>query len=624
MGQGNVTQGLIPDMGQMIVVPTRIGSQTSQFFQSQGSVINTKAMGRRAFEVRQVPRPENVTARLRYMEKEYKYIDEALANFLRAPEPSMYTAELVAALDRAGGTFSTDALVARCMSAYTGSAYKVAEVMDVSRNMPKGNYGIQMPSADQINSKGSKLGVYYHQDQLTFRSPGELVLRWWVVFEIAERLATKDGKYGHLLAQLIKELHAMVRQKVYNLEANDIGSSPEFQVLAGLNAFIYGVRRLPDIKKALQATPSWEFMNGFGSPIAGQTKADVFGEDMGRLFDRALGRIDKLSNWTPRKVKSTIEDMSSPAVAPPTTPGQPIVFGESAVDLWGPGLIAMEMTKLLAGLDMFLNALPQLGKIRVQLGARIKDYERALDHMKVLRTLIAALPEVNNLTWAYDTSNVRVRSPFASWEFETIGYRVKYGIVDPLATLGDMTVRYGFTESHNEPLPGMELLRDLVLFSYEPVDITMRDKSSDWWMDVPLDHTALEVPVIYWSTDQENWDMLQEWCSNQTNRVLRPQMLPTNVKFPGCPDIKSVFPVYPAILEGAVRASNIHSDRLFALDAENTIFEATGRLCVPDDTSRIMALLGLDKYQLPDYHTLALNERTEPVTGPLSNWNPSV
>jgi len=459
---------------------------------------------------------------------------------------------------------------------------------------------------------------------LTFRSPGELVLRWWVMFEIAERLATKDGKYGHLLAQLIKELHAMVRQKVYNLEAKDIGSSPEFQVLAGVNAFIYGVRRLPDIKKALQRTPSWEFMAGLSSPIAGRSRSEVFGEDMGKLFDQALDRVNKLASWTPRSVKSTIDDLNSPAVEAPASTTKPVTIGDTAVDLWGPGLIAMEMTKLLAGLDMFLNALPQLGKVRIPLGARIKDYERAIDHMTVLRTLIAALPEVNNLTWAYDTSNVRVRSPFASWEFETIGYRVKYGIVDPLATLGDMTVRYGFTESQNEPLPGMELLRDLVLFSYEPVDITMRDRSSDWWMDVPLDHTALEIPVIYWSTDQDNWDLLEEWCSNQTSRVLRPQLLPNGVKFPGCGDIKSVFPVYPAILEGAVRASNIHSDRLFSLDAANTIFEASGRLCVPDDTSKIMALLGLDKYQLPDYHTLALNERTEPVTGPLSNWNPSV
>lgn len=575
------------DRGKVLALVGSESSESNEFFQSEGSIIATKAAGASAYEKRIFPRPASVRSMFRSSDKATIDIHTLVDEMLAAENPAMKVGDVLRALGALSASSSLDALVFRPMTNVAGALYKDAEVYK--------DHSLQNTKAKMWSAQGKSCGIYYPVAGMAISNPIEALITLRLIGEEADLLFSPGSPYLVAMSDMILDMYGRVDTVLHHKTPEEMLTSPELQVLIGLNGIITGSRRLPVVKEMLLDGQLGVFFGMSGSnmmmahpgPASSSAKLEAtFGPEMAEYLGETMARIRVLFKYPTRRVDNAMFDGDSISTSdiPPNIRG----------DLWSAGTPSFMLSEVAASIRIFTAARKTLGKMRIRAGSRARVYQRAMDHLTTLGTLIESMPDVRNLHWAYDTDRFHVKTQFGGFSFTPEKYRVYYAIVNPIAEIAELISKQNGLSA--------QFLSGTTLMSYEPIAVTQRNASSDWLFDVPADHMALEIPQIWWTADHEEWMELKEWCRSQTPRVLRPSELDSPL---GQADMDGIFPLNTAILEGTVMATALRTESMIRIDKARSLVQVDGNVCVPQSTLHERAKLGLHLYQLPDISCLA-------------------
>jgi len=591
------------DRGRIVTMVGLETSETAEFFQSEGSIISTKSAGGAAFEKRVFPKPQAIPGMFRSVDKYTVDVHAAIDELLAVENPMLKIDTALSEIGKLSAGKVVDALVFRPMSECAGAMYRVSETY-ADRSMDKTNRdGSPMVWNSGVrNAAGnSGLGLYYSVPGIPVSNPLDGVFKLRLIGEFADRLFTADSMFLPLLSDLITDMYGRVVYILQHKTVDELLASPELQLLIGLNGIISGARRLPLAKDLIWAGPVGDFfgakpigdpgllvVNG-GGPAAGtKRQEEIFGPEMSTYLQENLIRLNDLLSYSSKKSENAIDDN--------------VRFSTSTMieklkdDLWIAGTPTLWLSDLATSIRIFQQGRKSVGKMRIRMGSRTRDYQMMVNHLDALCKVLESMPEIQTMKWTYDTDRYHMKTAFGGWSMTPVKYRVYNAIINPMAELLSMM----------DPNSGVasQLLTGTTLMSYEPLAVTKRSSSSRWLFDVPPDHMALEIPVIYWSdidTDDQ-WIDLKEWCRSQTPRVVRPSVLENPL---GQWDLSGIFPVNPAVLEGTVMATAVRTDRQIIVDKEHTLSKVDGNVCLPESTLASRIVTNFSLYQLPDRTVIA-------------------
>jgi len=598
------------DRGQIVAQVGLQQSETSEFFQSEGSITVTKSAGTTAMEKRIFPRPASAKSMFRGNDKYTVDIHASLDEALAAENPVEKTAGLLASLALLSGSVRMDALVFRPMTDVYGAAYRTAEVYELSEAVAPWMSGVKEgknKDGDKIvvHGKASRegmLGIYYPVSDIFVSNPLESLVKLRLLCEFGDRIFAPGSKYLDLIRDMIEDFYGRLTYQLNNKTVEELLVSPEIQLLVSLNGIVTGARRLSKVKEYMIEGPVGQFFGmspatKFGGPAKDeQGKIDMYGPEMAVYIQENMDRINELLKYNNPAVENAMAESDDGIIAKFATSDIPKSLSS---DLWKIGMPSIILSELATSIRAFQAARKALGKMRIRMGQRVRDYQRAMQNLDALDLVIESMPEFRNMKWTYDTARYRVKTQFGGWSFIPDTYRMYYSMVNPMAEIAHLVNPGGMDLSS-------QLIAGTSIMSYEPVAITKRNSPGNWLFDVPVDHMCVEIPVVYWTEDQEEWMDLKEWCGDQTQRVVRPSEYVGKGNGPlGQTDISGIYPLNVAVMEGPVQATAIRVDSMFRVDKERSLVKVDGNICLPPSSLKSRELSKMGMYQLPDRNVVA-------------------
>lgn len=560
-------------------------SETGEFFQSEGSVIATKAAGVTAYEKIIVPNPRNVPSMFRSLDKYAVDIHASVDEFVAAENPMVKLPALMDDLARMQMGRTIDALGVHLMTAVSGAMYRNAQQF-IDRD------STGWTAQDGTNKR---CAVYYSIPGITISSPLDAIIKMRLITMLADRLFMENSRFLPLLGHLMNQLTNTVNFTLNNKTVEELLAAPELQLLTGINGIIAGARRMPLMKQMYMGGSTGRFFDVDGPAGTPAQLIETFGPEMADYIDETLAAIRAQCNYRGARVENAIEGA--------TTFSMLDLLDRLRTDIWNEGTPILWMNELAASIRIFRAAQKTAGKMRVRMGDRTRDYQEMIYNLDALEVLLSSIPEVSSMNWTYCTDRYHMKTQFGGWSFTPERYRIYYGILNPLAELAALG-REGITgEVARRVIEGASIM------TYEPIAMTRRSAVSDWVLDVPADHMAVEIPVVHWLPDtpesRSMWMEMKEWCRSQTSRVVRPSKLKEPFLREG---VDGIFPLNPSVMEGSVMATAIINDSMITVDKERTLSKVDGNVCLPLTTLFERRATGMSLYQLPDRTVIAEND----------------
>jgi len=571
------------DRGRIITLVGMETSEDNQYFQSEGSVITTKASGAHAYVKYVVPNPRLVSSMFRSSDKYTVDVHSSVDEFLAADNPMLKLPAVMEDLTKLSGGHVVDALGMHLMTDVSGAMYRAAEafaVRDLSGD------GKNAPNTWSARRYPGRCAIYYNMPGVNIPNPLEGIIKMRLIGELCDRLFERGSQYLPLLGDMMQDFTGSVAFSLVHTPLDELLTKPELQLLVGINGIVSGARRMPQAKQLYMSGSTGTFFTS-GPAHTRAERELMFGPEMADYVAEILAMINGTCNYQSRSVDNAVSGNQVFSTQD--------ILARLAGNLWTEGTPALWFSDMATSIRLFREAQKAIGKIRVRQGARTREYREMTLHLDALEALLTSIPEVQHMNWAYSTERYHIKTQFGGWSFTPEMYRVYYTIVNPLRELQQLID------------PGASLADYLIegtsIMSYEPLALTTRSASSDWFFDVPADHLAVEVPVIIWLGGgmSEEWLELKEWCRSQTSRVVRPTV---HTPF-GLSGITGIFPLNPAVMEGTVMATALRNDRQIVVDKERTLAKVDGNICLPGSTIRERSATGQLLYQLPDRTIIA-------------------
>jgi len=570
-------------------------SETGEFFQSEGSIVATKSAGVAAYEKIIIPNPRSVPAMFRSVDRYTVDVHSSVDEFLQAENPMVKLPNVLEDLGRLQAGRTIDAIGVHLMTNVSGAMYRDAQTY-LERNIAirSNDDRNKKPGIGWQSTNGSRCAVYYSMPGITVSSPLDAIIKMRLVTDLADRLFLKGSNFLPLLGHMMNQLTNSVDFALNNRTVEELLTASELQLLSGINGIIAGARRLPLLKELYMQGPVGRFFQLGGPSGRADQREEMFGPEMAAYVDETLEALKLQCVYQSRRTQNAIIETGH------MTSVMDIIEGGVGQDIWNDGTPILWLNELAASIRIFRAAQKTAGKLRVRMGDRTRDYQEMIYHLDALEALVSSIPEVNNMNWTYCTDRYHMKTQFGGWSFTPERYRVYYGIVNPFAELASMDPTKFETGAAAAILDGASIM------SYEPILLTRRSAASDWALDVPADHMAVEIPVVHWLSDapenRSEWLEMKEWCRSQTQRVVRPSWMDRPF---GLDNVDGIFPLNPAVMEGSVMATSIQIESMLTVDKERTLSKVDGRICIPRSTLAERQNTGLSLFQLPDRSVLA-------------------